>query len=234
VLSPAALDVERAHAFQAVGVALSIDAWPSIPVRWNRRLRRAGRAVIERRGGRTGAFRATIELSPAYFEVYPDDLAGILIHESVHVGLALLGRPFGHGPAFRRACLAAGGRLHSRPMPGRVWRYRCPVCSRTLERRRRPSGDRWCAPCVTVADREGQPTFTKERALVLVGIRFSAGDVGIAHEMPERSQDLLPTSGLLADGLPCGAPKGSIVCPSPTRLTQAEDAGRGASESRRE
>src|SRR5262245_42009781 len=177
VLSPRALDQERIHAFAAVGVALSIDVWPAVPVQWNRRLRRAGRAVIERRGGRSGTLRAVIALSPAYFDVFPVDLPWILIHESVHVGLALLRRPFGHGPAFRRACLAAGGRLHSRPMPGRVWRYRCPVCSRTLERRRRPSGDRWCAPCAGAADREGLPTFTRERALVLVGIRFSAGEV---------------------------------------------------------
>jgi len=184
VLAPSALDVERARAFTAVGVALQIAAWPDVPVVWNRRLRRAGRAVIDRRGGGGGTLRAVIELSPAYFEVYPDDLPGILVHESVHVGLAVLGRPFGHGPAFRRACLDAGGRLHSRPMPGRVWRYRCPVCSRTLERRRRPSGDRWCAPCVSDADREGRPRFSRERALVLVGIRFSAGDVGLLDAAP--------------------------------------------------
>jgi predicted SprT family Zn-dependent metalloprotease len=174
VISPHALDGERDRAFAAVGGALPIDAWPDIPVRWNRRLRRAGRAVIERRGG---GVRAAIELSPAYFEVYPDDLAGILVHEAVHVGLALLSRPFGHGAAFRRACLSAGGRLHSRPMPGRVWRYRCPTCGETLERRRRPSGDRWCAPCISAATDDGRPTFTRESALVLVGLRFSAGDV---------------------------------------------------------
>ena len=40
--------------------------------------------------GRPGT-RARIELSPTYFEVYPEDLLGILVHESVHVGLALQG-----------------------------------------------------------------------------------------------------------------------------------------------
>jgi predicted SprT family Zn-dependent metalloprotease len=169
VISAAALDGERDRAFTAVGRAVALDAWPEVPVRWNRRLRRAGRAVIERRSGR---IRATIELSPAYFEVYPGDLHGILVHEAAHVALAILGRGFGHGPLFRRACLAAGGRLHSRVMPGRVWRYRCPVCEATLERRRRPSGDRWCAPCVSEATRSGEPAFTAARALVLVGARF--------------------------------------------------------------
>ena len=171
MISPGALADERDEAFAAAGRALGIPAWPDVPVRWNRRLRRAGRAVVERR---PGGLRATIELSPAYFEVYPGDLAGILVHEAVHVGLALLGRPFGHGRTFRGACTAAGGRLHSRPMPGRVWRYRCPVCARTLERRRRTSGDRWCAPCATAASRDGVPPFTPARALCLVGIRFHA------------------------------------------------------------
>jgi predicted SprT family Zn-dependent metalloprotease len=175
VISSTALELERDRALAAVGGVLPILGWPRVPVQWNRRLRRAGRAVIERRGS---VVAATIELSPAYFEVYPDDLVGILVHEAVHVGLALLRRDFGHGPAFRQACLTAGGRLHSRPMPGRVWRYRCPVCEATLERRRRPSGDRWCAPCASTADRAGAPMFTAERALILVGMRFSAGDAG--------------------------------------------------------
>ncbi|MCC7138993.1 MAG: SprT-like domain-containing protein [Planctomycetes bacterium] len=172
-----ALDAERDRAFEAVGRALALAGWPPVPVRWNRRLRRAGRAVIHRHGS---ALRATIELSPAYFEVYPYDLAGILVHEAVHVGLAVAGRPFGHGPVFRRVCLAAGGRLHSRPMPGRVWRYRCPVCEATLERRRRPSGDRWCAACASEASRGGRPPFTRDRALVLVGLRFSAAETADA------------------------------------------------------
>lgn len=176
MISPHALDAERALAFTAVGNALPLYDWPGVPVRWNRRLRRAGRAVIEHRGE---AVRATIELSPAYFEVYPEDLQGILIHEAVHVGLAFLRRPFGHGPVFRRVCLEAGGRLHSRPMPGRVWRYRCPICSETLERRRRPSGDRWCARCAAEAGATGEPPFVESRALVLVGIRFLGRESGI-------------------------------------------------------
>ncbi len=165
-----ALTVERDLAFAAVGRVLCMPEWPVVPVGWHRRLRRAGRAVIERRSGRL--LQATIELSPSYFEVYPDDLPGILVHEAVHVGLAFLGLPFGHGPAFRRACLAAGGRLHSRDMPGRVYRYRCPVCAETLERRRRPSGDRWCARCAAAASRGGIPPFARSRALVLVGVAF--------------------------------------------------------------
>ena len=119
-----------------------------------------------------GVTSAVIELSPAYFEVYPLDLPGILVHEAVHVGLAFLGRPFGHGPHFRAACLASGGRLHSRPMPGRVWCYRCPVCEYVVERRRRPSGDRWCARCAAEADRAGSEPFLAVRALVLTGVRF--------------------------------------------------------------
>jgi predicted SprT family Zn-dependent metalloprotease len=198
VISPHALDGERDRAFAAVGGALPIEAWPDIPVRWNRRLRRAGRAVIERRAG---GIRAAIELSPAYFEVYPADLAGILVHEAVHVGLALLSRPFGHGPAFRTACLLAGGRLHSRPMPGRVWRYRCPVCGETLERRRRPSGDRWCAPCISAAADDGRPTFTRESALVLVGLRFSAGDVA---ETSEQRPESTPSEARSVSAASCG------------------------------
>ena len=117
---------------------------------WNRRLRRAGRAVIDTYGKKFQSAR--IELSPAYFEVYPEDLAGILVHEAVHVGLAIQGRPFGHGPEFKRACEAAGGLLHSRWMPGRVFRYQCPICRTTLERRRRVSDSRWCAECVGAAE----------------------------------------------------------------------------------
>gem|GEM_PF-2480775 len=186
MISSTALEFERDRALATVGGVLPLLAWPRVPVRWNRRLRRAGRAVIERHGS---VVAATIELSPAYFEVYPDDLGGILVHEAVHVGLALLRRDFGHGPAFRRACLSAGGRLHSRPMPGRVWQYRCPVCEATLERRRRPSGDRWCAPCAGAADRAGAPMFTADRALILVGMRFSAGDAVAAAPRPAASVD---------------------------------------------
>jgi predicted SprT family Zn-dependent metalloprotease len=174
VLSPAALLSERDKALAAAGAALGVGEWPAVPLRWNRRLRRAGRAVVEARSGRV--VRTEIELSPAYFEVYPDDLPGILVHEAVHLGLALTGRPFGHGPAFRRACLRAGGLLHSRALPGRVFRYRCPVCQAVLERRRRPAGDRWCARCASSACREGAAAFTAARALVLVAVGFRAAE----------------------------------------------------------
>lgn len=174
MFSPKVLSSERDRALAAVADALGIPRWPGVPVRWNRRLRLAGRAVVERR--RPGDLRAGIELSPTYFEVYPGDLFGILVHEAVHVGLAVLGRPFGHGPAFRAACEEAGGMLHSRRLPGRVLRYRCPVCSRTLERRRRPAGDRWCAPCAEAATDEGLEPFTRDRALVLVECVFRGMD----------------------------------------------------------
>jgi predicted SprT family Zn-dependent metalloprotease len=149
---------------------LFLPQWPEVPVRWNKRLRRAGRAVIDSRHGRF--LKARIELSPTYFEVYPQDLRGILVHEAIHVGLAIQGRPFGHGPEFRRACGAAGGLLHSRWLPGRVFRYRCPVCSLTLERRRRAADSRWCAACVEQAEREGQEAYTAGRALKLVGTAY--------------------------------------------------------------
>ena len=165
-----ALLLDRDRAFDAVERALGAIQWPSVPILWNRRLRRAGRAVIERRRG--VVVRATIELSSSYFEVYPNDLHVILVHEGVHVALALLGLPFGHSPAFRTACERAGGRQHSRDMPGRVYRYRCPVCSTLLDRRRRPGGDRWCARCATDAIRDGAAPFASDRALVLVGLAF--------------------------------------------------------------
>jgi hypothetical protein len=171
VLPTAALLAERDRAFAAVGEVLRIDRWPPVPLLWNRRMKRAGRAVVE--GPRGASMRARIELSPAYFEVYPDDLYGILVHEATHVGLAFLGMHFGHGPAFRAVCTAAGGNLHGRSMPGRVFRYRCPVCSATLERRRRPGGDRWCARCAETA---GPRHFTAARALVLVGIGYRAAE----------------------------------------------------------
>jgi hypothetical protein len=174
VFSPKVLAHERDRALAAVADALGIVRWPGVPVRWNRRLRLAGRAVVERR--RPGDLRAGIELSPTYFEVYPGDLFGILVHEAVHVGLAVLGRPFGHGPAFRAACEEAGGMLHSRHLPGRVLCYRCPVCGKTLERRRRPAGDRWCAPCAQVAIDAGAAPFTRDRALVLVECVFRGMD----------------------------------------------------------
>ena len=180
MFSPKVLATERDKALSAVADALGIVRWPGVPVRWNRRLRLAGRAVVERRRPldprAEGDFRAGIELSPAYFEVYPADLFGILVHEAVHVGLAVLGRPFGHGPAFRAACEEAGGMLHSRNLPGRVLQYRCPVCAMTLERRRRPSGDRWCAPCAGAASETGAAPFTRDRALVLVGCVFRGMD----------------------------------------------------------
>lgn len=170
MLPPKALENERLTALQAAGQALFLPAWPEIPVRWNRRLRRAGRAVIDSRRGRF--HKAVIELSPVYFEVYPDDLHGILVHEAVHVGLALQSRPFGHGPEFRRACTLAGGLLHSRWLPGRVFRYRCPVCSVILERRRRIADGRWCADCVEAAEGGGLEPWTPERAMCLVETAF--------------------------------------------------------------
>ena len=192
MLAPAALETECRSALEAVGQALFLTQWPEIPVRWNKRLRRAGRAVIDSRNGRF--LTATIELSPTYFEVYPADLRGILIHEAVHVGLAIQGRPFGHGPEFRRACGTAGGLLHSRWLPGRVFRYRCPVCETILERRRRAADSRWCADCVTHAERAGQEAFTAARALKLVETAYCG---------PERAaQSARP---VLRDGVEHGA-----------------------------
>ena len=178
MFSPKVLAHERDRALEAVADALGVMRWPGVPVRWNRRLRLAGRAVVSRRGGE---LRAGIELSPTYFEVYPADLFGILVHEAVHVGLAVLRRPFGHGPAFRAACEKAGGLLHSRHLPGRVLCYRCPVCAKTLERRRRPAGDRWCARCAEAARDEGVEPFTRARALVLVECVFR----GLDERTPE-------------------------------------------------
>ena len=180
VLSPQALDDERERALRAVGQQLYITDWPTIPVLWNRRLRRAGRAVIDTYGRRFQ--QARIELSPAYFEVYPDDLTGILVHEVVHVGLAFQSRPFGHGPVFRAACLGAGGLLHSKWLPGRVYRYRCPICETVLERRRRVSDSRWCAECAGAAQAAGLDPYAAERSLVLVGTTYRGPERGEGSE----------------------------------------------------
>ena len=182
MLPPMALSNECLRALQAVGRTLYLPAWPDIPVRWNRRLRRAGRAVIDSRRGRF--HKAVIELSPVYFEVYPADLHGILVHEAVHVGLALQGRPFGHGPEFRRACTLAGGLLHSRWLPGRVFRYRCPVCATVLERRRRVSESRWCADCVEAAEADGLEPWTPERAMRLVETAFCGPETASQAALP--------------------------------------------------
>ena len=172
MVSPAILHRAKATAFEQVGRVIGLDAWPPVPLVWNRRLRRAGRAIVE--GSGRSFRRATIELSPAYFEVYPEDLQGILVHEVVHVGLAVQGRPFGHGPLFREACLEAGGQLHGRALPGRVFRYRCPVCGAVLTRRRRSARDRWCAPCAEDAERRvGVDPFAPDRCLVLVGTAYA-------------------------------------------------------------
>lgn len=198
-----ALLLDRDRAFDAVERALGAIAWPSVPVLWNRRLRRAGRAVIERRRG--VVVRATIELSPSYFEVYPGDLHGILVHEGVHVALALLGLPFGHSPAFRAACERAGGRQHSRDMPGRVYRYRCPVCASLLDRRRRPGGDRWCARCASQALREGAAAFASERALVLVGVVYQGPE-----RRPGPPADAGPVADAIGQRLPAAAPSAPV------------------------
>ncbi|MDJ0522068.1 MAG: SprT-like domain-containing protein [Planctomycetota bacterium] len=182
MISPAALDVEFRLALEAVGRVLFIERWPDVPLRWNRRLRRAGRAVIDRRGSR---FRAAfIEISPVYFEVYPEDLRGILVHEAVHVGLAYLGRPFGHGAEFRTTCEAAGGLLHSRWLPGRVFRYRCPVCGVVLERRRRAADSRWCADCVEAAETAGEDAYASSRAMQLVETVFQGPEAAAAASQP--------------------------------------------------
>ena len=160
-----------------MGRALGLASWPGLEIRWNRRLRRAGRAVIE--GAGASYLRATIELSPAYFEVYPDDLYGILVHEAAHVGLAIQGRPFGHTAAFRRAVDLAGGLQHGKALPGRVFRYRCPVCGSTFDRRRRITEDRWCATCVEQAgDDTATDPYASERCLRLIGTGFSGPDLG--------------------------------------------------------
>ncbi|MDJ0975835.1 MAG: SprT-like domain-containing protein [Planctomycetota bacterium] len=170
MLSPAILDRESRRAFDAVKAVLGLPRWPRIPIRWNRRLRRAGRAIIEMPAG--GFQSAVIELSPAYFAVYPGDLYGILVHEAVHVGLAILDEPFGHDEGFRRACLAAGGLLHSRWLPGRVYVYRCPLCEGEVERRRPASESRWCADCADEAEAAGADAYAADRALVLVRTEF--------------------------------------------------------------
>lgn len=174
--SSVALEQARDRALADVGSVLGLAPWPNVPVRWNRRLRRAGRAVIDGPQGRVRTAR--VELSPAYFEVYPQDLHGILVHEAVHVGLALVGLPFGHSPDFRRVCAAAGGMQHGRPLPGRVLRYRCPVCAVVLERRRPAASGRWCAQCVDQAVQARQDPFRPERALVLVGVHFQGPATG--------------------------------------------------------
>ncbi|MGE0192208.1 MAG: SprT-like domain-containing protein [Planctomycetota bacterium] len=188
MISPVALDRERREAFASVSRVLGVPELPQVPVRWNRRLRRAGRALIDTRAGRFEG--ACVELSPAYFEVYPQDLRGILVHEAVHVGLAVLGKSCGHGPEFRSACLAAGGRLHSRWLPGRVYRYRCPVCGEEHVRRRRAAGARWCAPCTEAAPDQGRDPFAADRALKLVGTAW----VG-PEEAANRDDDVCEAEG---------------------------------------
>ena len=180
MLAPASLDAAYTDAREAVLGVLGLEAWPLVPVRWNRRLRRAGRAIIDRPRGN---FRsAVIELSPAYFEVYPQDLHGILVHEIAHVALAFVGRPFGHGPEFKALVAAAGGLQHGRWLPGRVYRYRCPICASILERRRRAADTRWCASCVEdAAEVEGLDAFGPERALVLIGTYFQGPETAAAE-----------------------------------------------------
>lgn len=123
------------------------------------------------RGNRFEA--AAIELSPTYFEVYPDDLPGILVHEASHVALAMLARPSGHGPVFRELCRQSGGLLHSRWLPGRVFTYRCPTCSRLLRRRRRLADARWCPPCVRLAIAYGEDPYARGRAFQLLGVGWA-------------------------------------------------------------
>jgi predicted SprT family Zn-dependent metalloprotease len=202
--SSSSLEQARDRALEAVGAVAGLASWPRVPIAWNRRLRRAGRAVIEGPRGRVRSTR--IELSPAYFEVYPQDLHGILVHEAVHVGLALLGRPFGHGPDFRRLCRAAGGLLHGRPLPGRVLRYRCPVCAMVLERRRHAASGRWCARCVESAQALGQDAFRPERALVLVGVAFLG--VEAVHD-PSRRQ--APEAAAGQEAVPPGGAAPSLA-----------------------
>ena len=193
LISPRALLRERDAALDAVGRQLGIASWPDIPVHWNRRLRRAGRAAVDSTGARFDA--AEIELSTPYFEVYPNDLRGILIHEAVHVGLAYVGRPFGHTREFRDVCVAAGGLLHSRWLPGRIYLYRCPVCRAIHERRRRASDSRWCADCADALQSEHarnggrrggsrQDPYAPERALVLVQTAFLGPEEAYKRERP--------------------------------------------------
>lgn len=187
MIAPVALETELQAAVEAVRRALFIVEWPRTPVSWNRRLRRAGRAVIDTRHGRFVAAR--IELSPTYFEVYPADLAGILVHEAVHIGLAIQGRPFGHGPEFRRACDSAGGLLHSRWLPGRVFRYQCPICSVFVERRRRAADSRWCADCVLAAEATGADAYTAARAMRLVGTAYCGPEAASSPTAPPCEND---------------------------------------------
>jgi predicted SprT family Zn-dependent metalloprotease len=200
VLTPSALEQERLRALHSAGRVLGLPDWPPVPVSWNRRLRRAGRAVIDHRLGR---FRsAAIELSPAYFEVYPEDLPGILVHEAVHVGLAVQGRPFGHGPQFRSACLAAGGLLHGRWLPGRVFRYRCPLCGIEIERRRRAAESLWCAACVSRAPQRGIDAWRSEHVLRLVATAFCGPEAPGGAAVPVCDGERAPgTSGPSATGV---------------------------------
>ncbi len=201
--SPAVLERESRRAFDAVKDALALRRWPEIAIRWNRRLRRAGRATIEMPAERFQS--AVIELSPAYFAVYPEDLYGILVHEAVHVGLAIQDRPFGHGADFQTACRAAGGLPYSRWLPGRIYVYRCPVCSTEVERRRPIAESRWCATCVDAAEERAQPAFVSDRSLVLVRTEFRGPENTGPPNGRQEEEDTGVTTGT----------GGQVVCESP-------------------
>lgn len=120
------------------------------------------RAYINKRlrttGGRYLLHSHHIEVNGKYFEVYGEkEMIGILKHELCHYHLHLLGKGYKHKDAdFKELLKQTGSPRYCRPLPAapggqvkrRVLLYRCTVCGRTYERRRRVNVKKYaCGIC---------------------------------------------------------------------------------------
>jgi predicted SprT family Zn-dependent metalloprotease len=84
--------------------------------------------------GRASSRRWSMEISPSYHDYHGWDyeLVGSVKHETVHLYLYHMGRPWGHTKEFREICARIGGSQYAKPTPRRRPRYRylmqCPQC----------------------------------------------------------------------------------------------------------
>lgn len=137
-------------------------ALPDCRPRWNSRLRTTAGRVYPRQG--------VIELSPSYHLSFGlREVRDTLLHEMIHLDQHRRRIKVGHTKEMKARAKRLGiRRLSARDLPGRPrprYRYRCPVCSRSVLRRIRTGRNR--NACVHCCQRRNGGRWDRRFVLVL-------------------------------------------------------------------